>query len=629
MKGTRKILAVILSLTMLLSLMPAMAFADIEGSDPDAAAAETVTDSTGEVEEQAVQNEDQSADAAEEAIAEEPADGAAEADAAEELVVDEPADANAEDEELADGDEAADEEEIGEAEISFTEGIDPEELEGADPDSLMEKFLYSEDAEEEWTYEDGRAPKAPLSIKGDRLTGNNLKYYNYFKTIITQVSAGSRTETSMQVPVTSITGKSTYTAKSLGLSKFGTVRNGTLYLTSAAQKKINALIAPEDWRKVYTSIVSDFAADSYWVDWYTRQYFYGASWYIKGTSKSITFVKSKSKATIQLAVIPELASSTFRVSSGKISAANTAKAYARSIASTSDSTIAAKYGDTYYENCDYNRLRYYCEEIARLTEYDSVAYETPVNQLYWKGAWSMINVFDRNTSTKTVCVGYAMAFKYLCDLSTFRSDWIDCQVMSGDAMTSNGWEGHMWNLVRMNGGLNYLVDPTWMDLDGTWDGEPYISAIWFLRGAADGTANSYTVNGYLRKYDDWTIATIPAAERTIAKADYQKVADRPIVLPGTKLKKIGKGKKSFKARWIPVTTPVGALYVDGYQIQYSLKKNFRKAKTVTVKGFGQSTKVIKKLKKKKVYYVRIRTYAKVGKHTYYSALSGRKKVKTK
>ena len=53
------------------------------------------------------------------------------------------------------------------------------------------------------------------------------------------------------------------------------------------------------------------------------------------------------------------------------------------------------------------------------------------------------------------------------------------------------------------------------------------------------------------------------------------------------------------------------------------------AKNVYVKGFAQSSKLIKKLKKNKKYYVRIRTYAKVGKGTYYSAWSAKKKVKTK
>ena len=70
--------------------------------------------------------------------------------------------------------------------------------------------------------------------------------------------------------------------------------------------------------------------------------------------------------------------------------------------------------------------------------------------------------------------------------------------------------------------------------------------------------------------------------------------------------------------------------ISGYQIQYSLKKNFKsKAKKVFVKGAGKTRRVIKKLKSRKKYYVRIRTYKKIGKATYYSPWSKKKSVKVK
>ena len=45
----------------------------------------------------------------------------------------------------------------------------------------------------------------------------------------------------------------------------------------------------------------------------------------------------------------------------------------------------------------------------------------------------------------------------------------------------------------------------------------------------------------------------------------------------------------------------------GYQIQYSTSKNFKNAKTVTVKN-NVSAKKITKLSAKKKYFVRVRTY---------------------
>lgn len=52
-------------------------------------------------------------------------------------------------------------------------------------------------------------------------------------------------------------------------------------------------------------------------------------------------------------------------------------------------------------------------------------------------------------------------------------------------------------------------------------------------------------------------------------------------------------------------------------------------KTVTVKGYTKTSKKISKLKKKKTYYVRVRTYKKVGKTTFYSTWSKTKHIKTK
>lgn len=63
-----------------------------------------------------------------------------------------------------------------------------------------------------------------------------------------------------------------------------------------------------------------------------------------------------------------------------------------------------------------------------------------------------------------------------------------------------------------------------------------------------------------------------------------------------------------------------------YQVQYSMKKNFARAKTKTAKG--NSLKV-SRLKVKKKYYFRVRVCAKVNGKTYYSGWSKVKSVKAK
>jgi len=65
---------------------------------------------------------------------------------------------------------------------------------------------------------------------------------------------------------------------------------------------------------------------------------------------------------------------------------------------------------------------------------------------------------------------------------------------------------------------------------------------------------------------------------------------------------------------------------SGYQIQYADNKNFNKARKVNVKGYRSTSKSVGKLLKGKTYYVRIRTWKKVGSKTFYSDWSKEKKV---
>ncbi len=99
---------------------------------------------------------------------------------------------------------------------------------------------------------------------------------------------------------------------------------------------------------------------------------------------------------------------------------------------------------------------------------------------------------------------------------------------------------------------------------------------------------------------------------------------------GTSISKVTGTKKSFTVKWKKQTAKMTARRITGYQIQYSTNKKFKSGiKTVTVKNYKKSSKKITKLKAKKKYYVRIRTYAKIGGKTYNSSWSKPKNVKTK
>ena len=92
----------------------------------------------------------------------------------------------------------------------------------------------------------------------------------------------------------------------------------------------------------------------------------------------------------------------------------------------------------------------------------------------------------------------------------------------------------------------------------------------------------------------------------------------------TKISKVTAGKKSLK-----VTVGKQTKEVTGYEIQYSTSKKFKSAKKVTIKKAKTTSATIKKLKAKKTYYVRVRTYKTVGKTKYYSGWSTIKYKKTK
>lgn len=67
----------------------------------------------------------------------------------------------------------------------------------------------------------------------------------------------------------------------------------------------------------------------------------------------------------------------------------------------------------------------------------------------------------------------------------------------------------------------------------------------------------------------------------------------------------------------------------GYQIQYSTSKKFVNVKSKTINDYKITKNTLNNLTTKKKYYVRVRTYKKVGKVKYYSGWSVIKYVKTK
>ncbi|MCI8634604.1 MAG: fibronectin type III domain-containing protein [Eubacterium sp.] len=115
-----------------------------------------------------------------------------------------------------------------------------------------------------------------------------------------------------------------------------------------------------------------------------------------------------------------------------------------------------------------------------------------------------------------------------------------------------------------------------------------------------------------------------AVVRVVFQGNYSGIVTRTFAIrtKGTTILKLKSVSKGFTVTW-----KKNKNQTTGYQIQYAANKNFKGAKVKTYEGVTKATVV--KLKAKKKYYVRIRTYKKVDGVRIYSDWSKAKSVKTK
>lgn len=132
-----------------------------------------------------------------------------------------------------------------------------------------------------------------------------------------------------------------------------------------------------------------------------------------------------------------------------------------------------------------------------------------------------------------------------------------------------------------------------------------------------------TPNSTTASKPNTTTAAKPATKpATTAKKTNTKPATKvKLTKQTTKVK--ATGKKKIKVSWKKDKK------ASGYEITYSTKKSFKAKKTVVIKGNKATSKTITKLKSKKKYFVKVRSYKKVGKDKIYGTYSKVKTVKAK
>ena len=337
---------------------------------------------------------------------------------------------------------------------------------------------------------------------------NPVEKYVYDQLLVEigKIASGQRSDASITVDITSKVNKTQFTASDLGVSKL--VGSDNKYLPGVKSMVINKVLNDIDTEMILNSLLRDLPYELYWFD-KTLGCTQNVAAGVSGTTSQIGI----SSAHVDFHFI---VSADYSVSGGRYTySVNTQKTTAASKALTKAKSIVAAAKD----KNDYNKLVYYKDTICAMTSYNTqVASQSNSNTKYGND-YQLVYVFDDKPETKVTCEGYSKAFKFLCDLTTFNSPNIACYLMTGTMKGGVGAGGHMWNVVRMDNGKNYMVDITNCDKDSAG----YPDQL-FLKGDNSGTETKYaigTTEGTVAYYyDQDTISLFSPQERIIEKTRY-------------------------------------------------------------------------------------------------------------
>ncbi|MDE6658728.1 MAG: fibronectin type III domain-containing protein, partial [Eubacterium sp.] len=123
----------------------------------------------------------------------------------------------------------------------------------------------------------------------------------------------------------------------------------------------------------------------------------------------------------------------------------------------------------------------------------------------------------------------------------------------------------------------------------------------------DSKGKKIAASNYIVKYS--SNKNVGKATVTITfKGNYSGTVKKTFTIKpkATTLSSVSAKSKGFTAKWKKLTTQT-----TGYQIQYSTNSKFSSAKTTTVSKNKTTSKTVSKLKAKKKYYIRVRTYKTV------------------
>ena len=336
-----------------------------------------------------------------------------------------------------------------------------------------EDELFAEFVERSFEGQPLSAASAKKRSAVSALQGNDRMVYNHLAGLLPQIAAGERASTEFEItPAILGLENNSWTAEELGIDAVVIKdENGKAYISAEAKERLDI-----NFDKIIDVLLAEHPYELYWYNktsgGRTTKTTFGLTAYYDRTRK-IYYLSTKSNMYLRFAVAEEYAAGEYLV--------DTSIGQSVQSAVNNANEIVAEYSGA----SDEEKLRGYKDDICDLVSYN---YAASGNTSYGN-PWQMIWVFDGDPDTNVVCEGYSKAFKYLCDHTEFEGS-IEC-ILVGGYLARTGKEPHMWNVLKMEDGNNYLVDVT--NCDARTAGYPDKL---FLAGTTETKTDSDDNTGY-------------------------------------------------------------------------------------------------------------------------------------
>lgn len=310
------------------------------------------------------------------------------------------------------------------------------------------------------------------------LSGLNADVYTALLENVKMIADGKTDYSVITIPISGFLEKTSFTAAELGVDTIYEVKiedgsgEKVYKLSSEAREAIYDRIG---WRAsaVMNHLITNCPYELYWYD-KTKDYYHSITLSYNAPEETI-FFPDQARVRFYLPVSADYAATEeYTLDTEKTGRAS--KSVERAGKIVSDASGLS----------DWEKLSAYRDAIFDLVSYDSTVSMESMESSQYGNPWQIIYVFDGDSGTGVVCEGYAKAFQYLCDLTDWKRQ-IECHTVTGMLGTDNP-QKHMWNVVSLWDGCNFVVDLTNSD-----EGKPGYPDQLFMTGADDYEDGTFTL----------------------------------------------------------------------------------------------------------------------------------------